>query len=94
MDFNSTENLKIELVEEGKEYDLWVVYHPELGFPTYGIVNRRYGVIEMLQPNLHSARQIMGEFESWLASPEENSSQAQQALADALVPEGTPNGQG
>lgn len=86
MELRKTIDLKIKKIMESDAYELWTIYHPELGFPTYGIVNKEHDIIEHLQPNLHNAINVLEEFNIWLKTGKKSVTSLEELLNDGQTP--------
>lgn len=53
-------------VYENETYTVHIVRIPDMFFDTYGIINRKTGVIEQVHPNMFNVCKIADQFDRWL----------------------------
>lgn len=68
-----TKEIKIgSTISENEHYTLAVCELPEVSLPCYGVVNKRYGVVEMSTSVLANARKFLGMLNKWEMEPQED----------------------
>jgi hypothetical protein len=57
-----------EFIYENANYAVHVVRLPDMFFDTYAIINKKYGVIEQIHPNLFNVTKIADQFNDWIVN--------------------------